>query len=86
MTAEQTIKLHLKKEFMQEKPDVELTDETDLIEQEIIDSLGIFVLISFLEEEFGVVIEPDEVTLENFQTLRAVGDMVRAKQATAQPK
>ena len=67
---------------MDDKPDLELTDDTDLIEG-ILDSLGIFVLISFLEERFGVEVEADEVTLDNFRTVRTVADLVRSKQAVA---
>jgi acyl carrier protein len=45
-----------------------------------VDSLGLFLLISFIEERFGVEVEPDDVTFENFQTVRAIADLVRDKQ------
>ena len=34
----------------------------------IVDSVGIFVLIAFLEKEFDVRIPDEEVTVENFDT------------------
>src|SRR6476620_2181515 len=46
---------------------------TDLDEQLEIDSLGLIRLIAFLENEFGYRIEDDEITADNFATLRQLG-------------
>jgi acyl carrier protein len=53
--------------------------DTDIIGQGLVDSLGIFKLIAFVEETFGITIEPDEVLLENFQTLRALRNLIVKK-------
>jgi acyl carrier protein len=71
----------VQREFMQDLPEFELTDDTDLIAESIVDSLGLFVLISFLEESYGVTVEPDEVTFENFKSVRTIAELVRSKQA-----
>ena len=60
-----------------------VTPDTDVIGQGLIDSLGIFKLIAFVEERFAVTIEPDEVLLENFQTLRALRNLIAKKLAGA---
>jgi acyl carrier protein len=62
---------------------VAVTPDTDVIGQGLIDSLGIFKLIAFVEERFAVTIEPDEVLLENFQTLRALRNLIAKKLAGA---
>lgn len=54
--------------------------DTDIIGEGLVDSLGIFKLIAFVEEKFAVTIAPDEVLLENFQTLRAVRNLIVKKQ------
>jgi acyl carrier protein len=54
-------------------------DAADLLEEEVIDSLGIFSLISFIEEKFGVAVEPEEINLENFQTLDTITKLVESK-------
>jgi acyl carrier protein len=41
--------------------------------------LGIFKLVAFVEETFKVAIAPDEVLLENFQTPRAVRNLIVRK-------
>jgi acyl carrier protein len=38
-------------------------------------------LIGFIEERFEVKIEPEEVNLENFETLSAIDRLVRHKLA-----
>jgi acyl carrier protein len=53
--------------------------DTDIIGQGFVDSLGIFKLIAYVEETFGITIEPDEVLLENFQTLRALRNLIVKK-------
>ena len=53
--------------------------DTDIIGEGLVDSLGIFKLIAFVEETFPVTIEPDEVLLENFQTLRALRNLIVKK-------
>ena len=62
---------------------VAVTPDTDIIGQGLIDSLGIFKLIAFVEEKFAVTVEPDEVLLENFQTLRALRNLIVKKLAAA---
>jgi acyl carrier protein len=56
-----------------------IDETTNLLEQEIIDSLGIFTLISFIEDRFGVRVAPEEVNLENFETLAAISSLVDQK-------
>lgn len=56
-----------------------IDETTNLLEQEIIDSLGIFTLISFIEDRFGVRVAPEEVNLENFETLDAIASLVDQK-------
>lgn len=60
--------------------------DTDIIGQGLVDSLGIFRLIAFVEEKFKVTIEPDEVLLENFQTLRSLRNLIVAKLDSAGQK
>ena len=78
------IKEHVIQEFLQDRSEVELTDDTKLIDENILDSLGIFLLMSFMEERFDIQIEPDEVTLENFETVRALSRLVQWKQEAKQ--
>lgn len=52
-----------------------------LIENEVVDSLGIFAIVTFLEDEFGIEIDDDDLVPEHFETLAAVAGLVEAKRA-----
>jgi len=58
-----------------------LTDETPLVENEIVDSLGIFLLLGFLKEQFGLEVDPEDVTLENFATVNAIAELCEEKRS-----
>jgi acyl carrier protein len=58
---------------------IAVAPDTDIIGEGLVDSLGIFKLIAFVEEAFTVTIEPEEVLLENFQTLRALRNLIVKK-------
>lgn len=61
----------------------DLSYQTRLVEDEIIDSLGIFLLLGFIKERFGVEIDPEDVTLDNFATIDAVGELVEHARSAA---
>lgn len=49
-----------------------LDPNEDLLEQGIIDSLGIVKLVLFLEESFGIQVDDQDITPENFQCLSSM--------------
>jgi acyl carrier protein len=73
------IREYLRRELMQDRPDFLLTDDTNLLTEHIIDSLAIFMLTTFLEERFGIVIDADDVLVEHFETVNAVARLVESK-------
>ena len=56
-----------------------ISDEDSLTGAGVLDSMGIFRLVSFLEENFSVAISDDEITADNFQSINAIQDFVTAK-------
>jgi acyl carrier protein len=57
----------------------ELKDDEPLLTNNIIDSLGSFRMIAFLEETFPLTIEDTDMVPENFQTLNDVERFVASK-------
>jgi len=51
----------------------------DLIESEILDSLGIMKLILFLENNYAVKISDDDLTLENFSSIMSINSLIEKK-------
>jgi acyl carrier protein len=59
----------------------EVSDDQSLMVSGIIDSLGIFRLVSFLEDTFRVRISDDEIVPENFQSIDEIEKFVSNKRA-----
>jgi acyl carrier protein len=60
----------------------EVKDDEPLLTNNIIDSLGSFRMIAFLEETFPLTIEDTDMVPENFQTLNAVEIFIAGKLGT----
>lgn len=56
-----------------------LDPNEDLLEQGIIDSLGIMKLILFMEETYGIAVADEEIVPENFQTVNMMVRFVEQK-------
>ena len=50
----------------------QFSPEADIIQQGLIDSMGVMKLLNFLEKRFHVEIELEMVTAENFQTVASI--------------
>lgn len=53
--------------------------DEDLFESGALDSFGIVEFLSFIESELGCEIPIDEITAENFSTVRKVADLILAQ-------
>ncbi|MDA8099124.1 MAG: phosphopantetheine-binding protein [Nitrospiraceae bacterium] len=60
-----------------------LAPDEDLLEQRIIDSLGILRLVTYLEESQGVKILDGDIVPENFQTLNSIIAFIERKKQNA---
>ncbi len=49
--------------------DLEISYDTDLLLSGAVDSLGVIRITHWMEEAAGIVVDPGDVTLENFQTV-----------------
>jgi acyl carrier protein len=61
-----------------ERPEA-LTDDTPLVDGGVLDSLATLRLVSFLEAQFSVSLEPHEVDAEYLNTLPSIAALVRSK-------
>ena len=52
--------------------DENLEDNTSFLDEGIIDSTGILELVSFLEEEFSIIVEDEELVPENLDSINNV--------------
>ena len=57
----------------------EVKDEDPVLKTNVIDSLGVFRLIAFLEDTFPLTIEESDMVPENFQSLDDIESFVVGK-------
>ncbi|MFY9740507.1 MAG: acyl carrier protein [Candidatus Sulfotelmatobacter sp.] len=57
----------------------EFSDNESLMANGVIDSLGIFRLVTFLEENFGVRVGDEEITAENLSSVDTIEQLVIRK-------
>jgi methoxymalonate biosynthesis acyl carrier protein len=56
-----------------------LADDTDLLNEWFVDSLGIVQTVQFLEDRFGIDVARADVQADNFHSVRALAAFVRRK-------
>lgn len=74
------------KQFIVESTNVvadEVKDDTMIFIQGYFDSMGFLLLISFLEEKFGIKVDDSELLEENFESVNAISAFVERKTAAA---
>ena len=71
------------KEFIVENflfgEDSNLKDDTSFLDEGIIDSTGILELVSFLEEEFSITVEDEDLIPENLDSIDNVVSYLEKK-------
>ncbi|MBQ6206997.1 MAG: acyl carrier protein, partial [Oscillospiraceae bacterium] len=61
----------------EELPEIDFTDaDAELVSDGILDSLSITAIIAALTLEFGIVIPYEDITEENFNSVKAMAAMV----------
>ncbi len=65
--------------YFKEKLGVDVSSDTPLIEEQVIDSMGVMELISFIQEAFAVELDMEDLTIENFESIRHVSELITSK-------
>lgn len=74
-----SVKDFILRELLPDEDPEELTDTTPLIDEGILDSLSTLRLVTFLEESYGIKVEPYEADEENFGTVADITRLVESK-------
>jgi len=56
-----------------------IEDDSQLLNSGIIDSLGILDLVSFIEEEFKITIDDEDLLAENFESIASMATFIERK-------
>ena len=83
MTLEQDLIKFIRENLISDGQPADIAEDEPLIDRGVIDSMGMLQLMMFIEERTGVRISDDEVTVDNFQTVARIAQMVAELRAQA---
>ena len=73
------VRAYVLENFLYMRKDYEFSDTDSLMGHGVIDSMGVIELITFVQDEFQVEVDEEEITEENFGTIAAVSRFVQGK-------
>jgi len=76
---EQLLKDGIVQKLLIQESKMTLENDALLIEEGIIDSLGILTLTSLIEKQFDIYIAPEEIVLKNFKDINSIKSLVLSK-------
>jgi len=79
MIMESIINAYISRELVSKPDQLPLKNDTQLLDTGLLDSLSVLKLVLFLEKEFGIVMDPEDVIPEHFQTVDAICTYVRTR-------
>ena len=85
MTVQDDIRRYIIDELGWTGDPAELTDDLDLIEHQVLDSLSVVEFSVLLEQRYGVEVRASELVYEHFPALGAIAAYVAGKQSCGQP-
>jgi acyl carrier protein len=77
------VRAFIEDNFLYMHPDVELTDEEDMLARGLIDSLGFVELVEEVQSRYGVEVADIEITEENFGSIDAIVGYVERKRSAS---
>ena len=59
----------------------ELTDDEDIFASGFVNSMFAMQLVQFVEQEFGIAVENEDLEIDNFRSVNAIAALVERKAA-----
>ncbi|MGI0080342.1 MAG: acyl carrier protein [Nitrososphaerales archaeon] len=79
---ESLINDYISRELVTDPSVLPLRNDSPLLEPHIIDSLSLLKLVLFLEKEFDITVEQEELVPKNFSTVEIICSYVQKKKTT----
>ena len=81
---EKTLKAFVEENFLARRDKTELSYDESLLDGGLVDSAGIFELVGFVENKFGIQVEDTDIVPEKFESINSLANFVRSKQGRRQ--
>lgn len=79
MSVEEKVRCYILENYLFTEDQSELNNEDSFLDKGIIDSTGILEVIFFLEEEFGISVDDDEMIPENLDSVNNIVKYINLK-------
>ncbi|MCA9977918.1 MAG: acyl carrier protein, partial [Anaerolineales bacterium] len=63
------IRQYVAENFLYSSDGFHLSDDASFLEEEVIDSTGVMELVMFVEEEFKITVDDEDIVPENFDSV-----------------
>ncbi|WP_409180385.1 phosphopantetheine-binding protein [Amycolatopsis sp. VS8301801F10] len=78
MTTTEAVKAHILAKYLPDTPSEELETSYDLLDNGVVDSLGLLALISWVEQHFQIPLDEVEISPDNFRSVDAIREFVES--------
>jgi acyl carrier protein len=75
----QQVKDYVVENFMYMRKVKTVGEDESLLRTGVITSLGMMEVVGWVEDTFGLTVDPDEITEQNFDTLRGIARFILRK-------
>lgn len=79
MSISDRIRSHILDSFLFTSDGGRLKNDASFLEEGIVDSTGVLELVMFVEENFGITVEDEEILPDNFDSVNALVGYVQRK-------
>ena len=81
MSTRDTVRKYILENYLFSDDQSALADDDSFLDKGIIDSTGILEVIYFLEDDFGITVEDDEMMPETLDSVNNIVSFIEKKQA-----
>ncbi|MCA9960494.1 MAG: acyl carrier protein [Chloroflexota bacterium] len=73
------IRQYVAENFLYSSDGFHLSDDASFLEEEVIDSTGVMELVMFVEEEFKITVDDEDIVPENFDSVNQLAAYIAQK-------
>lgn len=81
MPIEPQIRQYLAENFLFSNNGYELDDKASFLEEGIVDSTGVLELVMFVEENFGITVQDEDIVPQNFDSVAQLAAYIQRRLA-----
>jgi acyl carrier protein len=73
------LRTYIASAFLPDESPESLKDDTPLRTSGVMDSMGLLRLVGFVESQYGIELKAYDTSIENFDTIDAIADLIERK-------